>query len=137
MLTGIYEQGQLVNQKDATADSIAVHQTCTGQFDCRRWLNTYNDGEVLAGTFATQEEANTMGMNISLANTSSMTYRERYNVTAGWEARHIAKDLMEMNGPDEFLSEHDDAQIAKAEARDAKPYLSTVIDDCYTLMGLR
>lgn len=71
-------------------------------------------------------------------NTSEMTYRERYNATTEWEARHIAKDLMEMNGPDEFISERDDELITAAEQKTqpSKPYLSGAIDECYRLMGL-
>jgi hypothetical protein len=68
-------------------------------------------------------------------NTSEMTYSERYAVTAGWEARHIAKDLMEMNGAGEFISERDDQRIEEAEQRD-KPYLAEPIEKCFDLMGL-
>jgi hypothetical protein len=70
-----------------------------------------------------------------LRNTSEMTYRERYNATTAWTARHIAKDLMEMNGPDEFISEHDDQVISKAENQ-SSTYLGDAINDCYRIMGL-
>jgi hypothetical protein len=49
-------------------------------------------------------------------NTSEMTYRERYLATTEWAARHLAKDLMEMNGPDEFITERDDLRITELEA---------------------
>jgi hypothetical protein len=48
-------------------------------------------------------------------NTSEMTYRERYSATTKWAARHLAKDLMEMNGPDEFITERDDQRINELE----------------------
>jgi hypothetical protein len=49
-----------------------------------------------------------------------MTYRERYLQTTGWIARHLAKDLMEMNGANEIVSVHDEALIIAAEKREAK-----------------
>jgi len=71
-----------------------------------------------------------------MENTSEMTYRERYNSTIGWEARHIARDLMEMNGPDEFISEQDDLRIAQAEQRDSQSQLSDISSKCFSIMGL-
>jgi hypothetical protein len=52
---------------------------------------------------------------VSPENTSEMTYKERYSITTEWAARHLAKDLMEMNGPDEFVTERDDQRINELE----------------------
>lgn len=75
-------------------------------------------------------------MSTPTTNTSEMTYRERYDATVGWEARHIARDLMELNGPDEFISEQDDARISKAEQRDGRSQLSNITSKCFSIMGL-
>jgi hypothetical protein len=48
-----------------------------------------------------------------------MTYQERYDKTNVWSARHIAKDLMLMNGKNEIVSERDEHTICDAERRDA------------------
>ena len=47
-----------------------------------------------------------------------MTYQERYDKTNAWSARHIAKDLMLMNGKTAIVSEQDEHTICDAESRD-------------------
>lgn len=48
-----------------------------------------------------------------------MTYQERYDKTNAWSARRIAKDLMQINGKNEIVSEHDERTICDAESGDA------------------
>jgi len=48
-----------------------------------------------------------------------MTYQELYDKTSVWIARHIAQDLMQMNGASKTVSEHDEQAICDAERRDA------------------
>lgn len=72
-----------------------------------------------------------------VVNTSEMTYSERYRDTTGWTARHVAKDLMDMNGADEFITEHDDERIRDAETRDADPSgMRQLIKSVNSIMGL-
>ena len=98
--------------------------------------NIRNDGDRF-GEERAVEAARGVIRQLEPRNTSEMTYRERYNATTGWEARHIAKDLMETNGADEFVLERDDLRITEAEERDGKPYLVDAINKCFAIMGLR
>jgi len=47
-----------------------------------------------------------------------MTYQERYQATTTWQARHIAKDMMELH-ENEQVSEQDEIKLQIAEYADA------------------
>jgi hypothetical protein len=56
---------------------------------------------------------------LALLGDTQMTYGERYSKTNGWQARHIAQDLLNMYGSDRTVSEHDENKIQFAERADS------------------
>lgn len=109
MLTGIWNNGQMVSNPNlAPEGSIEVHQNRRGEFEVR-----YSDA--ILGVSTDIEEANAIAIAVSREMESGETYGQRYNRTTEWKARHIAKDLMEMNGKDAVVSAHDEQLIAATE----------------------
>lgn len=111
MLTGIWNNGQMVSNPNlAPAGSVEVHQNAKGEFE------VCYSGAII-GTSAEISEANEIAITVSrgLGSDSDETYAQRYNRTTEWTARHMANDLMMMNGRDALVSGRDEDQISAAE----------------------
>lgn len=111
MLTAIFDNGTSVaNPKDASANAVEVHQNRMGEFELH-----YSGTTLLA--FKDIDEANQAAAIVSrgLGSGSGETYAQRYSRTTEWNARHIAQDLMNVNGKTSQVSAADEKKIATAE----------------------